>query len=186
MCEVNSRDPFYEKPQTGFPFHAESCPFQNDKGETLSSRAILPRANAQGVAAGCPIKGELHADPIQPQLPCDGSWRGYRRGSAGPAGAQATVCRRTPQDPESRLQRSHARAGHAVECTSLFVYAGPPPSCGCLGLTGIFKSRKQEALFGLFRNCLILWALKLAYDYYFPRTLVTSDAKLPSAPTTPD
>ena|SRR5437879_2751104 len=57
-----------------------------------------------------------------------------------------------------------------------------PPSCGCLRLTGIFKSRKQEALFGLFRNCLILWSLKLAYDYYFPRTLVTSDAKLPSAP----
>ena len=44
-----------------------------------------------------------------------------------------------------------------------------PPSCGCLGLTGIFKSRKQEALFGLFRNCLILWALKLSYDYFFPR-----------------
>ena len=42
-----------------------------------------------------------------------------------------------------------------------------PPSCGCLGLTTIFTSAKHEALFGLFRNCAILWALKLSYDYYF-------------------
>ena len=49
-----------------------------------------------------------------------------------------------------------------------------PPSCGCLGLTGIFKSRKQEALFGLFRNCLLLWALKLSYDFHFPRNPATS------------
>lgn len=39
-----------------------------------------------------------------------------------------------------------------------------PPSCGCLGLTGIFKSSKHAALFGLLRNCAILWALKFAYD----------------------
>jgi uncharacterized membrane protein YphA (DoxX/SURF4 family) len=42
-----------------------------------------------------------------------------------------------------------------------------PPSCGCLGLTGIFNSKKVEAVFGLARNCAILWALKLSYDYYF-------------------
>ena len=42
-----------------------------------------------------------------------------------------------------------------------------PPSCGCLGLTGVFNSNKQEALFGLFRNCAILWALKLSYDHNF-------------------
>ncbi len=42
-----------------------------------------------------------------------------------------------------------------------------PPSCGCLGLTGLFNSNKHNALFGLFRNCLILWGLKAAYDYYF-------------------
>ena len=42
-----------------------------------------------------------------------------------------------------------------------------PPSCGCLGLTGIFKTNKREALFGVFRNCVILWALKLSYDYHF-------------------
>ena len=42
-----------------------------------------------------------------------------------------------------------------------------PPSCGCLGLTGLFESRKNEAVFGVFRNCVILWALKLSYDYYF-------------------
>jgi Methylamine utilisation protein MauE len=52
-----------------------------------------------------------------------------------------------------------------------------PPSCGCLGLTGIFKSRKQEALFGLFRNCVILWLLKLTYDYHFPRQPVQPMAK---------
>ncbi len=40
-----------------------------------------------------------------------------------------------------------------------------PPSCGCLGLTGLFKSNKQDALFGVFRNCVILWGLKLGYDY---------------------
>ena len=42
-----------------------------------------------------------------------------------------------------------------------------PPSCGCLGLTGIFKTNKREALVGVLRNCVILWALKLSYDYHF-------------------
>ena len=42
-----------------------------------------------------------------------------------------------------------------------------PPACGCLGLTGIFNSSKHEALFGLFRNCVILWALKFSYDHHF-------------------
>jgi hypothetical protein len=41
-----------------------------------------------------------------------------------------------------------------------------PPRCGCLGLTGLFESSKHDALFGVFRNVAILWALKLAYDYY--------------------
>src|SRR6266571_2593134 len=41
-----------------------------------------------------------------------------------------------------------------------------PPSCGCLGMTGIFKSNKEAALFGIFRNCVILWLRKLAYEYY--------------------
>jgi uncharacterized membrane protein YphA (DoxX/SURF4 family) len=40
-----------------------------------------------------------------------------------------------------------------------------PPSCGCLGLTGLFNSNKQNAIFGVFRNCVILWGLKLGYDY---------------------
>jgi uncharacterized membrane protein YphA (DoxX/SURF4 family) len=44
-----------------------------------------------------------------------------------------------------------------------------PPSCGCLGLTGIFGNRRQEALFSLLRNCLILWAIKWTYDRHFPR-----------------
>src|SRR6266853_3943873 len=41
-----------------------------------------------------------------------------------------------------------------------------PPSCGCMGLTAVFKSNRHNALLGLFRNCVILWLLKLAYDYY--------------------
>lgn len=46
-----------------------------------------------------------------------------------------------------------------------------PPSCGCMGLTGIFRSTKQAAIFGLFRNCAILWGLKLSYDFYFAPAL---------------
>lgn len=45
-----------------------------------------------------------------------------------------------------------------------------PPSCGCLGLAKVFTSTKQEAYFGLLRNCVILWALKWSYDCYFKRT----------------
>lgn len=44
-----------------------------------------------------------------------------------------------------------------------------PPSCGCLGLTKIFATSKQEALFGLLRNVLLLWILKAGYDYYIKR-----------------
>jgi len=40
-----------------------------------------------------------------------------------------------------------------------------PPSCGCLGLTGLFKSNRADALFGIVRNVVILWLLKFAYDY---------------------
>jgi hypothetical protein len=49
-----------------------------------------------------------------------------------------------------------------------------PPSCGCLGLTGAFSSNRQAALFGLGRNCLILWVLRGAYDYYYPASTATS------------
>ena len=41
-----------------------------------------------------------------------------------------------------------------------------PPSCGCMGLTAVFKSNKHNALLGFFRNCVVLWLLTLAYDYY--------------------
>jgi hypothetical protein len=41
-----------------------------------------------------------------------------------------------------------------------------PPTCGCFGLSGFFKNAKHAAVFGVFRNCLILWMLKAAYDYY--------------------
>jgi hypothetical protein len=47
-----------------------------------------------------------------------------------------------------------------------------PPSCGCLGLSGIFSSNRQGAIFGLARNCVILWALKAAYDFRFGRGML--------------
>jgi len=43
-----------------------------------------------------------------------------------------------------------------------------PPSCGCLGLMGIFQNSRQEALLGLARNCALLWAIKWTYDRHFP------------------
>jgi hypothetical protein len=43
-----------------------------------------------------------------------------------------------------------------------------PPSCGCLGLSAIFKSTRHQALIGLTRNVAILWAVVLASQYYFP------------------
>ena len=43
-----------------------------------------------------------------------------------------------------------------------------PPSCGCLGLSAIFKSTKHQALIGLTRNVAILWAIVIAWRYYFP------------------
>ena len=43
-----------------------------------------------------------------------------------------------------------------------------PPSCGCLGLTGVFENSRHEALLGLARNFLILWAIKWSYDRHFP------------------
>lgn len=48
-----------------------------------------------------------------------------------------------------------------------------PPSCGCLGLTGAFSSGRQGALFGLVRNCVVLWLLRGAYDYYYPESMTT-------------
>jgi len=41
-----------------------------------------------------------------------------------------------------------------------------PPSCGCLGLTGMFESSKREAYFGVVRNCVLFLILKVSYDYY--------------------
>src|SRR5690349_19672924 len=40
-----------------------------------------------------------------------------------------------------------------------------PPACGCLGLTGAFSSNRHSALFGLARNCFLLWLLRGAYDH---------------------
>jgi len=38
-----------------------------------------------------------------------------------------------------------------------------PPSCGCLGLTGIFKSNKQAAIIGLLRNGVLIATLNACY-----------------------
>ena len=70
----------------------------------------------------------------------------------------------------------------------MFVFAGylwylstlaNPPSCGCLGLTGIFQNSRHEALLGLARNFLILCAIKWTYDWHFPahRTATVSSAE---------
>ena len=59
-----------------------------------------------------------------------------------------------------------------------------PPSCGCLGLTGMFTSTKQAAVFGVARNCAILWGLKLAYDYYIKPTSISESGNTPN-PTLP-
>lgn len=57
-----------------------------------------------------------------------------------------------------------------------------PPRCGCLGLTGLFESSKSDAYFGVLRNVLILWGLKLAYDHAFPGANA-SDTTPPKKPT---
>ena len=41
-----------------------------------------------------------------------------------------------------------------------------PPACGCMGLTGLFRSNRANALLGICRNVTLLWLLKFAYDYY--------------------
>lgn len=42
-----------------------------------------------------------------------------------------------------------------------------PPSCGCLGLTGIFKNSRHQSFFDLTRNVLLLWAMTLSYSAMF-------------------
>ena len=42
-----------------------------------------------------------------------------------------------------------------------------PPSCGCLGFSSVFRSNKSNAVFGIMRNCLLLWLLKAHHDSFF-------------------
>jgi hypothetical protein len=37
-----------------------------------------------------------------------------------------------------------------------------PPACGCLGLSGIFDTNRQQAFFGMVRNMMILFVIYLA------------------------
>lgn len=57
-----------------------------------------------------------------------------------------------------------------------------PPKCGCLGLTRFFESNKAEALLGLFRNCVILWSLKLSYAHLFGEPLNPSNPQTGTVP----
>ncbi len=41
-----------------------------------------------------------------------------------------------------------------------------PPSCGCLGMIGLFKSSRHAALFGIVRNTLLIFALALHFRHY--------------------
>jgi len=74
------------------------------------------------------------------------------------------------------VRKLDLRFGLSLAMGLMFLFTGylwylstlaDPPKCGCLGLTGLFNSSKHEALFGLFRNCVILWALKLSFDHHF-------------------
>ncbi len=42
-----------------------------------------------------------------------------------------------------------------------------PPGCGCLGLETVFESTRANAVFGILRNCVILWVLKAVYQDHF-------------------
>lgn len=69
------------------------------------------------------------------------------------------------------------RFGLMLATGVMFAFAGylwylstmaSPPSCGCLGLTGIFENSRHEALFGLARNVFMLFLIKWTYDQHFP------------------
>ena len=49
-----------------------------------------------------------------------------------------------------------------------------PPRCGCLGLTGAFAEGRQGAVFGLVRNCIMLWVLKASHQLYFPQRVAST------------
>ena len=53
---------------------------------------------------------------------------------------------------------------------SLFLFVlstmANPPSCGCMGLGEIFRSSRHNAMFGLLRNCALMWLLSAGYSYY--------------------
>lgn len=55
-----------------------------------------------------------------------------------------------------------------------------PPSCGCMGFTGVFKSNKEAAIFGIARNCVVLLALKIAYESHFGEVASPPQQHLPA------
>lgn len=74
------------------------------------------------------------------------------------------------------LLRKDLRYGLAMVTGLLFAFTvflwylstlAHPPSCGCMAITGIFKSNKHNAIVGIFRNCVLLYLGKVAHDYYF-------------------
>ncbi|SRR6266511_1222022 len=74
------------------------------------------------------------------------------------------------------LLRIHLRFALTASTVLFFVFTcflwylatlAHPPGCGCLGFSTVFKSNKSNAVFGIMRNCLILWMLKAYYDFFF-------------------
>ena len=52
-----------------------------------------------------------------------------------------------------------------------------PPSCGCMGLTAVFRSNRSNAVLGLLRNCVLLWLLRGSHEYYFPAAALRNGTK---------
>ncbi len=81
------------------------------------------------------------------------------------------------------LARIHLNYTISLSILIMFLFTGylwylstmeNPPSCGCLGLVGLFSSSKREAFAGLFLNCLILRMLQATYRYHFPNITTNS------------
>ncbi len=49
-----------------------------------------------------------------------------------------------------------------------------PPGCGCLGLSEVFSSTKDQALFGMIRNTFLIGYMSASYSHLFPNV---SDAR---------
>lgn len=78
----------------------------------------------------------------------------------------------------SRLRDSLVFAGSTLFVFTIYLWylstLSHPPSCGCLGLTGIFENTRQAAVFGILRNVFLLIMVLLAYKLASPKPKATS------------